>query len=80
MVSDRTASPFTQISLASFVYDIGKQCIPRSDATESGVWSGSPLFTYRLSYKNLNKNEKYKQPFKRKWTGPIDKTGKIHSA
>ena len=23
---------------------IGKQCRPRSDATERGVWSGSPLF------------------------------------
>ena len=29
--------PLTHISLASFLWDIGKQCRPRSDATERGV-------------------------------------------
>ena len=28
---------------------IGKQCTPRSDATECGIWSGSPLFAYSLA-------------------------------
>ena len=28
---------------------IGKQCRPRSDAAESGVWSGSPLFANSLA-------------------------------
>ena len=36
----------THISLASFLWDIGKQCRPRSDATEYGVWSGSPPSVY----------------------------------
>ena len=29
---------------------LGKQCRPRSDAAERGVWSGSPLFAYRIFY------------------------------
>ena len=28
---------------------LGKQCRPRSDATECGVWSGSPLFANSLA-------------------------------
>ena len=47
------------ISLASFLWDIAKQPKPRSDAAEWGVWSGSPLFAYRIFYYNLNKSEKY---------------------
>ena len=38
----------THIRLASFLWDIGKQCRPRSDATECGVRSGSPLFSYSV--------------------------------
>ena len=45
----------TRISLVSFLRDIGKQCRPRSDAAESGVWAGSPLFAYRKFNQNLNK-------------------------
>ena len=30
--------------LASHKMEIDKQCRPRSDATERGVWSGSTLF------------------------------------
>ena len=43
---------------------------------------GSPLFWYRIFYQNLNKIKKKntQQPSKRKWTGPIDSSGKIHSA
>ena len=37
----------THISLASFLWDIGKQCKTRSNAAKRGVWSGSPLFAYR---------------------------------
>ena len=33
----------THLSLASYKMDIGKQCRPRSDAAERGVWSGSTL-------------------------------------
>ena len=69
----------THIRLASFLWDMRKQCIPRSDATERGVSSGSPLFTYRKFYSKLNKNEKntIQQPLKWKSTGPIDKSGKF---
>ena len=49
----------TFINLASFLWDKGKQWRPRPDATERGVWSGSPLFAYRMLYQNLNKNENY---------------------
>ena len=35
---------FTYISLASHKKDTDKQCRPRSDAAEYGVWSGSTLF------------------------------------
>ena len=49
----------THISLASFLWDIDKQRKPRSDDTERAVWSGSPLFAYRMFSLILNKNEKY---------------------
>ena len=65
------------------LWDIGKQCIPRSDAAKFGFWLGSPLFAYRVSYWNLDKNIKKnhtQQPLKWKWTGPIDKCGKFHLA
>ena len=48
----KLASIFTNITLASIFWDIGKQCRPRSDATER--W----MLTER-SIKVLNKNEKY---------------------
>ena len=38
------------------------------------------LFAYRILYKKLNKDENtIQQPLQRKWTGPIDRDGKIHS-
>ena len=40
----------THISLVSHFWDIGKQCRPRSDAAECGVWSGSSLFANRNIY------------------------------
>ena len=38
----------TDLCLASHKRDIGKQCRPRSDAAERGVWSGSTLFAISL--------------------------------
>ena len=40
----------THISLMFFLWDIGKQCRLRSDTAECSVWSGSPLFAYRMFY------------------------------
>ena len=40
----------THISLASHFWDIGKQCRPRSDDAECGIWSGSSLFPNRNIY------------------------------
>ena len=42
-LSDVVANIITHLSLASHETDIGKQCRPRSDAAERGVWSGSTL-------------------------------------
>ena len=49
LLSPIVPSPLTgkiliHISLASYKRDICKQCRPRSDAAERGVWSGSTLF------------------------------------
>ena len=49
----------THLSLVSLLWDIGKQWRPRADAAERAVWSGSPLFAYRMFYYNLNNDEKY---------------------
>ena len=45
-----------KISLASFLWDVGKQCKTRSDAVSS-----SPLFAYRVSLK-----------FEQKWKIPTN--------
>ena len=37
--------PFSQFALHPIKGNIGKQCSPRSDAAERGVWSGYTLFT-----------------------------------
>ena len=49
----------TNLSLTSFLWDICKQWISRLDAAQFGVWSGSPLFAYRMFYQHLNKDENY---------------------
>ena len=49
----------TNLSLASFLWDICKQWIPRLNAAQFGVRSGSPLFAYRMFYQHLNKDENY---------------------
>ena len=46
----------THLSLASLLWDIGKQHSPRCDAAERGVPSGAILFAYRNFIKKLNKN------------------------
>ena len=45
----------THLSLASFLWDIGKQNGPRCDAAERGVPSGAILFAYRIFIGKLNK-------------------------
>ena len=46
-----THAAVTNISLASFLWDIGKQNGPRCDAAKRGVHSGAILFTYMIFIK-----------------------------
>ena len=72
----------THISRASLFRDLGKQCRPRSDNTERGVWSESTLFAYRNFYTKQKKNwngtpgplqlEMESSNWWR-WTGPLGK-------
>ena len=48
----------TLLSIASHVWDLNKQCRPRSDAAESCIWSVSTLFARRNFYQNYDKNDK----------------------
>ena len=52
--------------------DIEKECSPRSDAAESGVWSGSALFASNteISIISGNAKNKDKHPLDWKGTGP----------
>ena len=70
----------THISLASFLWEIGKQCRSRSDAAERGVSSGSPLFAYRILYQDLKIAMKHttQTPLKRKWTRQFGINGLKH--
>ena len=63
----------THISLASFICDIGKQCRPRSDATERGVWLGSTLFAYGNFYQKQTDQTLLKLEI----DSSIDKDGKV---
>ena len=45
----------THLSLASLLWDIGKQNSPRYDAAERGVASGAILFAQRIFIEKLNK-------------------------
>ena len=61
--------PLTHLSLAFFLWDIGKQRKPRSDAA------------YRRLSLILNKNEKYHPTtLKTERTGSTNKNGEFHSA
>ena len=42
----------THISMASFLWDMGKQNRPRYDAAKRGVPSGAILFAYHTMWKN----------------------------
>ena len=69
------------ISLASFLWVIGKQCITRPDATDHSVSSGSPLFAYICSIRiQIKMKNTTQQSLKRKWTCPFDKGWKFHAA
>ena len=48
----------THLSLASLLWDIGKQHSPRCDAAERGVPSGAILFAYRNFFEKWNKTFK----------------------
>ena len=65
-------SCLTHLCLASHIRGIGKQCRPRSDAAECGVWSGSTLFTLNIGisveHGNNIKKKKQKQKNKQKKT------------
>ena len=47
--------PLTHLSLASLLWDIGKQNSPRCDAAERGLPSEAILFAYRIFIEKLNK-------------------------
>ena len=49
----------TQISLASFLWDMCEQNSPRFDATKCSAQSGAFLFAYRYFIKKQNKNENF---------------------
>ena len=48
--------PLTHLCPGPHKRDIGKQCRPRSDAAERGVWSGSTLFVITLESFNNKSN------------------------
>ena len=55
---DPTIILLTHLSLASHKRDIGKQCRPRSDAAECGIWSGSTLFALISEFSTKHNNDK----------------------
>ena len=52
------AFTLTHISMASFLWDTGKQNSHRCDAVKSGVASGAILFAFMNFIEKLNRNEK----------------------
>ena len=53
----------THLCLASYKWDTGKQCRPRSDTTECGVWSGFTLFALSRGISVQEENNKnYQTP------------------
>ena len=53
--SEKKLRNLTHLSLASLLWDLGKQNSPRCDATERGVPSGAILFAYRNFIEKWNK-------------------------
>ena len=63
--------------LASFLWDISKQCKTRSDAAKHGIRSGSSLFAYRSFYQILKKKYKKYHPKSLKLDNPFGLNGLI---
>ena len=61
----------THISLASFLWDIGKQDSPRCDAAKRGVPSVALLFAYMNFIEKLDKKEKNTPDVHKKESGLI---------
>ena len=77
----RIVKLLTNLSLASFLWDIGKQNSPKCDTAKCGVPSGAILFEYMNVIEKIGVSEIIPlMPLKRKWTNPFDKDGKIHLA
>ena len=69
-------SVLTHLSLASFLWDMGKQCRPdqtqKNDASDQGLHCLLTESSIRISIKIQPNNPKIK-----KWTGPNDKMRKF---
>ena len=85
MYQPRQMSPLsrkdlTHINLMSFLWDIGKQCRPRSETSQTRrlISLNSLLIECSITIWMKMKNT-YQQPSKQKWTGPIGWNGKFHS-
>ena len=65
----------THISLASFLWDISKQCRSRSEAAECGLHCLLTECSIKILIKMKNTTH---QPLKGKWAGPIDKRAEFH--
>ena len=70
------SSKFNTYKPNVLLWDRGKQYRPGSDATECGVWSGSPLFACGMFYKNwITMKNTTQHPLNQKWTVSIDNYG-----
>ena len=69
----------THVSLASFLWDIGKLCRPRSDDNAASDQGLHCLLT-ECSNKFEKKQKKRLTPLNWKWARPSDKGRKFHSA
>ena len=79
MATTRLFNPY--ISLATFLWDIGKQCRPRPDAAKPTSDQGPHCLLAESSFKIWIKMKNTTQhPLKQKWTVRIDNGGKFHSA
>ena len=66
----------TDISLASFLWYMGKQCRPRPDASDQGTHCLLTKCSIKIQIKM--KITTTEQPLKRKWTDLIDNNEKFH--
>ena len=63
----------THLSLASHKGDTDKQCRPRSDAPECGVWSGATLFALNSEISMKYDNNKNQPDIPYKGNGPVQR-------